>query len=334
MIKREMGVSCKQRLMVHIVMMQKGFQRFLFLLLLIPGICPARGGVIQSKSQATATPDELLPYLHARSIIDFSQRGLIEWFPELKNLEFAQTQEELPLLLDRVGENVEIFFRDFPNTSALENVYQERWEPGGARDDYLKPKYHYIISASSDPDELGLEEYRTNLKDEKLTFKDLKGSYLLTSGYASHPLYFHPRNRSASNFRCIGRERSGQKAIVIAFAQIPEKTKTLGSITLMGQHAVILVQGAIWVAPDSFQILRMQTDLLVSRSDIGLNQHATRIEFEEIAFPGISRKLWLPREVLITIQFQGYKFRNLHRYTQYKLFSVESKDGPKKLARP
>jgi hypothetical protein len=78
------------------------------------------------------------------------------------------------------------------------------------------------------PDELGFDEYRTNLADERLTLKGQQGSYLLTCNKASHVLFFHPRTRAASNFRLVGTERSGSNATVIAFAQIPEKTKTLG----------------------------------------------------------------------------------------------------------
>jgi hypothetical protein len=311
----------------------------LIALLLLPGPAAEQASVAfaqQGNNSNQAELNELLlPYRNARSITDYSQRELAEWIPELRNLEFARTQDDLPSLLDRVGERVEEFYQNLPSTYSIENIYQEREGPGGRWEEYLRLRYHYVITASSKHDELSLDEYRVDLKDERLTYDSLKGAFMLTSGFASHPLYFHPSARAACSFRLIGKERSGRKATIIAFAQIPGKTRMPGSIALSGGRRIaILLQGVIWVAPDNCQILRMQTDLLVRRSDVGLKQFTARVDFDGVAFAGLSQKLWLPREVLVTVQCEGKTFRNSHRYTQYKLFSVESQEGPHKPARP
>jgi hypothetical protein len=304
-------------------------------LLLMTAIRPGRAAVPQQDGNlGQAASDERVPYLHARSVIDYTQRELIEWIPELKKLEFAQTQERLPELLDRVGVRVEEFYREFRSIYALENIYQEREGPGNRWEEYLRLSYHYVISESSTPDELGFVEYRTNLADERLTLKGQNGSYLLTCNKASHVLFFHPWTRAASNFRLVGTEKSGRNATVIAFAQIPEKTKTLGSIIINKRRVATLFQGVIWVVPESGQILRMQTDLLARRTDVGLGQLTTLIDFKDVDFPGLPTKLWLPRDVLVTVQCNGNSFRNRHRFSQYKLFSVEGQDGPKKPVRP
>jgi hypothetical protein len=288
----------------------------------------------QGKILSAQVSTELLPYLHARSLVTYSQRELTEFIPELKNTVFAQDQADLPLILDRVGENVQTFFRDYPNTSALEDVYLEREESGGRTDAYLKRKYYYVVSTRSGADELGLEEYRTNLKNEFIDTEELRGSYLLTSGHSSTPLFFHPRNRSGCDFKLLGRDKAPLQAYVIGFAQIAEKTQIFGTIALHGTEVAILEQGVLWVTPDSYQILRMRSELLVRRPDFGLEQHTSIIDFKAVRFDAISRSLWLPREVQIVVRFDGYKFQNRHRYSQYRIFSVESRDGPKKLARP
>ena len=159
--------------------------------------------------------------------------------PELKNLDFAQTQEPLDPNLKKVGENTEAFFENYPNTSALEDVYFEREEPG-RRDQYHKLKFYYIITAHNSEDELGLEEYRTTLKDERINLSDLKGAYLLTSGHASASLHFHPRLSAGCRFRYLGREKKNPQAHVIAFSQNPEKTRTWGMINMLGNEAAIL----------------------------------------------------------------------------------------------
>jgi hypothetical protein len=288
--------------------------------------------------QATPAHDyvapELIPYLHVRTVIDFTQRELVELMPELNKLEFVQGQDELNLILQRTGETTDDFFRDFPNTASLENVYQERVDPGGNSDPDIKRRFHYVISASSERDVFDLYEYRTNLKDERLTSEELKGSYLMTSGHTAQVLFFHPRQRPGCAFRYLGREKAGRRYHAVAFAQKVEVSRMTGSINLAGTEAVILKHGVAWIDPDSFQIVRMRTDLLTRRPDIGLDQHTTWIEFGETHFDQSPRTLWLPSEVRVLVRFNGWKFENRHRYSQYRLFTVESRDGQKQLIRP
>ena len=302
------------------------------ILLLIAQIPSPTGA--QENLPSAQVARELLPYLHARSLLTYTQHELIDYIPELNNAVFDPNQADLPRILERVGQNVETFFKDYPNTTALEDVYLEREEPGGWNDAYLKRKYHYVVSARSGADELGLEEFRTNLKDELIETGELKGGYLLTSGHSSAPLLFHPRNSSGCEFKLLGRAKVPPQIYVIGFAQIAEKTRIFGTIALRGTEIAILEQGVIWVAPDSYQILRMRSELLVRRPDVGLERHTSIIDFKEIRFEAISRSLWLPREVQIIVKFDGYRFKNRHRYSQYRIFSVESHDGVKKRISP
>jgi hypothetical protein len=295
-------------------------------------------GINQQSAQApkpepAPLSPELIPYLHARSVVDFPARELVERMPELKSTEFAAGQEPLADLLGRVGANVESLFRDFPNTSAMEVVNHEREAPGNRSGEYLKHRFHYMITTPTDPDGLMFEEYRTNIRDETLTMAELDGAYLLTTGHASSPMYFHPKASRGCVFRYLGRDKTPSRAHVIAFAQNPEIAQTTGSINLLGTEVLLLVQGIAWVDPDRFQILKMRLDLLVPRTDVGLQQHTTWIEFEEVHFDNVSRTVWLPREMRIVIAWKGWKFSNRHAYSQYRLFSVESRDGTKQIIR-
>jgi hypothetical protein len=57
--------------------------------------------------------DELQPYRKAKPIADWSSAEVIRWVPELKGFEPAESQEALPAILNKVGQNVEAFFRNF-----------------------------------------------------------------------------------------------------------------------------------------------------------------------------------------------------------------------------
>jgi hypothetical protein len=178
---------------------------------------------------------------------------------------------------------------------------------------------------------IALEEYRTNNKGKRI---ELGSSYLITSGFVSTPLFFHPRYQIGSVFRYLGRETIGQQLQVLAFAQRPETAELIGSFRLTREPAVILTQGIAWIAPDTCQVVRMRTDLLVPRTDIQLEKQTSEIELREVRFEGVQRPLWLPQKVVVTIEWQHRIYRNQHHYRDYRLFSVETREDKKEIVRP
>jgi hypothetical protein len=288
----------------------------------------------QTVSFPARVPPGLQPYIDARPITDYSSSELTAAFPELEALDFAQEQGELAMLLDKVGTNVEAFFQDFRNTACLERVHRESLLPNGDWKEYFQEEFNYLLSVPPDAKGLGLEEYRSDSKGRQIDPRKLKGSFMLTSGYACYPLYFHPKNLSGSVFRYLGREKLHQGSYVMAFAQRPAGARMMGSVTLNGIPVLILEQGLAWIDPESYQISRMRTDLLAPRSDVGLHELTTSIAFDRVHFSEASQTLWLPREVVVTIKWEVSVFRNRHRYSGYRLFSVQSRDSEKKIIRP
>jgi len=92
---------------------------------------------------------------------------------------------------------------------------------------------------------------------------------------------------------------------------------------------ILLYQGLMWIDPETFQVLRMKSDLLAPRTDVWLDRQTTDIEFQEVRFPD-DQKLWLPREVRVDAVYLRTRYRNRHRYSDYKRFTVASKDEIKR----
>ncbi len=155
----------------------------------------------------------------------------------------------------------------------------------------------------------------------------------MTSGFAGLTLFFHPGSLSGSRFRLLGRQRSEPNAYQIAFAQRPESRQPAGRLEtpLMLTPTLIMYQGLAWVDPQTHQLLRMRTDLLAPRRDVYLARQTTEIWYGEVHFTSNSQAFWLPREVLVTLEWNGQVYRNRHRYSDYLVFSVESQD---KLVQP
>ena len=59
------------------------------------------------KPDAQAVSADVIPYLHARSVVDFTRGELLERVPELKKLEFADNPQILTEVLAKTAAKVE-----------------------------------------------------------------------------------------------------------------------------------------------------------------------------------------------------------------------------------
>jgi hypothetical protein len=148
---------------------------------------------------------------------------------------------------------------------------------------------------------------------------------MLTSGFASASLLFHPKYQSQATFRYLGRQRvNGRDAYVIAFAQQPGKARLNGGFKSGGITIPTFTQGLAWVDSQSYQITRLRTDLLRPLPEVNLERETTEIAFGEVHFKGIAEGFWLPQQVTVTVDWNGKHLRNEHRYSEFKLFNVQA----------
>jgi len=136
-------------------------------------------------------------------------------------------------------------------------------------------------------------------------------------------------SRRDSTFLYLGDERMGSRnTYVVAFAQRPGQATISSTVRWSGRTVPILVQGIVWVDQDSFQIIRIRTDLLAPRNDIGLTRQTTDLTLSEVKLPDLATPLWLPSDGKVYLVFKGQTFRNEHRYADYRHFGVSIKIGP------
>jgi hypothetical protein len=88
-------------------------------------------------------------------------------------------------------------------------------------------------------------------------------------------------------------------------------------------------QGLAWVDSTSYQIVRMRTDLLRPVAKVRLERVTTDTHFGEVHFIQSPLTVWLPREVTVTVEWNGRLLRNTHTYSEFKLFNVESSQKQK-----
>ena len=278
---------------------------------------------------------ELMSYGEVKSVVKQSVEELIQILPELKGLEPAQNQDGLAQLVERVGQGVEAYFKNFPNTVSLEEIHAEILSRDGKAKESSDEKANYLLLAVPAKWGLGLDEYRTAMGVAGTAAPAPKSNAMRTAGFACAPLVFHPAYQAGSSFRYLGEQViDGRKTHVLAFAQEPEKAIPLSRFTVGRISQAVLMQGIAWVDPNDYRILRIRRDLLRPPPKSRLERLTTEIQFSEVHFKEVASALWLPREVVVHVQWKGKVFRNRHRYSDFRFFNVEAEEKRKALGIP
>ncbi len=268
--------------------------------------------------------DLIPPSAGPRTIVDETPQVLMRTF-QLEGLEPAASQKDLPVILQRVGESVEGYFHNFVSTSALEEVVQQRLRANGKVEDYLKQTFQYLLIVPTDKNEFDLEEYRTDKKGRRTEQRVLSGG-ALTKKFASMPAHFHPLFQQDSRFSYVGRQKvDGHDTYVVAFAQQPGVARYREQMSEETASYVVFLEGLAWIDSTNFQIIRMRTQLLPDLSVKSVKEQTTIITFEEVHFEGVPVVFWLPQEVVVNTEWASKKLRNYHRYSNYKLYTSQTK---------
>jgi hypothetical protein len=282
---------------------------------------------------------------------------------ELSRVDFSRNQDLLDPLLKQAGERVKTFFQDIQNVSTKEQVQLQRYYlKGQPTRSYSQPpflpkgsasliemevkrgmdiyefderleEFNYLILPGEGNLGASLVEERTDKKNRPVNQKEIPG-FIMSSGLAGKCIYLHPSHQSNAQFRYLGRDKNKSNAHVIAFFQKPEAADYLMQYSDAESSAPIrmLVQGFIWLDPDSYQIVRMRTSMLQPEKPVTLRETIADIEYGKVYFINIKtdtrQEFWLPLKIDVSWEFplkiSRLIYRNQHRYSNYRLFTVSS----------
>jgi tetratricopeptide (TPR) repeat protein len=189
-----------------------------------------------------------------------------------------------------------------------------------------KAVFSYRIVVRQDP-VFGhvLDEYRTDANSQPIADSADSSDDPHSVGFGTTWLIFFPGNLNESRFRYLGRQKIGDReTYVLAFAQIPGRTRLRTVVHVHGDHCSTDVQGVAWIDQSTFRIVRMQTDLLSPLSSIQLNQLRSTVNYSEVTIPQHDLSLWLPNNVEIVWRTVNQAGGERHRYSNYKLFEATS----------
>jgi hypothetical protein len=172
------------------------------------------------KPTVQLTPAEIEIYKRAHTLIDWS-RNQIRDCPFLHKLQLAGSQDQLPMILERVGQTLTLLFHDFPQVACDEEVDFQSYPDArlGPLGGTKVLKFRYIVIPRPVGDFPGFDEYRTDLKGNPLDAVRLGGPFVITSNYVSSCLYLSPADQRANHFRCFGNQLIRKReCYVVGFA--------------------------------------------------------------------------------------------------------------------
>jgi hypothetical protein len=281
------------------------------------------------------------PYADAHPYIDEPLNQLVKRVPHLKDLRPAKSQEELPVILQKTGERVDDFFSHITDLTAREEISLTRLRqelPSSHPEltgEHVRDSY--LILRHGGKSQTDIVEYRTDAKGDNFDQTVVKQGYIVTSGFALNCNYFSTGFQNESKFRYLGEQTlGGQNLYVVGFAQQPGKaTLSIKMRVRSGPPAQMLVQGIAWIDKSNFQIVRLRTDLLAPRWDVGLNQQTTEVTLSKVQLADTTTPLWLPSSVKVFVEFTTHNgsvdeyfelsYRNEHRYMDYQRYRVATK---------
>ena len=145
---------------------------------------------------------------------------------------------------------------------------------------------------------------------------------------AALALIFHPNNAENFEMSCEGLSKwNGHLAWQVRFRQRADKPNTIRAYKFgeNGPAHPVALRGRAWIATESYQILRMETDLVAPLPEIRLFADHTVVDYGPVRFKKRNVEMWLPQSAELYSDWRGKRMHRRLTYSNYLLFAVDEK---------
>jgi hypothetical protein len=227
-------------------------------------------------------------------------------------------------VLQKAGERIREFVTNVDRFTATEWLKHESINRWGLAATPETRKFDYVVSvAEIRPGYLGVEEYRSRHGSGD-DFPD----GVATNGLPALILIFHPYNTGSFEMTCEGLARwNGALGWQVHFRQRSDRPNRIRSYRIgsNGPSYPVALRGRAWIAADSYQILRLETDLIAPLPEIRLATDRAIIEYGPVHFREGNVDMWLPQSAELYYDWRGRRSHRRHSFSNYLLFSVGDK---------
>jgi hypothetical protein len=227
-------------------------------------------------------------------------------------------------LLNRTSDQVSKFLGQFADVKCTEKVTQEKL----GKEDKVELKeestYDYLVILTNNGGELSLDESRLAVHEAKVDKRNT--SLLVTNGFATLFLVFHPYYVQNFQFTEAGHQSvNGHLLNKVSFQHI-RGTRSIVALALRGKEYPLELSGMAWIDPQTGMIQKITADIGDTMQDVGLKTLRSEVEYAPVPFRGMKETYWFPSQATVEVETQRQHWRNTHRFTDYKRFSVDTEE--------
>ncbi len=232
--------------------------------------------------------------------------------------------------LDRAFLRTKTQLANFEKFTATEHIEHQEIDRHGAPGKVKTREFSYIVFVVPyHGDSFYLEESRD--ADQKTT--DSFPTPLATTGLNSLAIsLLQPSDRSNFRYECEGITQLRSELVWrIRFQE--ESTEALGVRRWKRNGMIYNVpfKGRLWISQSTYDVLRVETDLLAPMSKLQLTRDHLRVDYGPVKFDRGNQTLWLPWDAEMFMELRGKRYHHRHYLSDYRLFEV---DTTNKISKP
>ena len=237
----------------------------------------------------------------------------------------STAQEQLDVLLERTAKQVSFFLDLISEVNCTERVLQEKLTDNGKVVEKEATTYDYLIILSTSDGDLNLVESRIAPKDAKQQ-KKIRAPLLISNGFSTLFLVFHPYYAASFQFTREGEESLNRHTLTkIHFQHIPGM-RSPAALAVRGREYPLDINGTAWVDAATGVIAKLTANIDSGMEDAGLRTLHSEVRFAPVTFHDSPESFWLPAQTTVEVETRHQHWRNTHRFSDYKRFSVNTKE--------
>lgn len=230
-------------------------------------------------------------------------------------------------LLNRTADQMTKFVDQFADVKCTEHVTQERFGKDSKVERKVDATYDYLMILTNTGGELNVNESRLEVQSAKhKKDKDQKMPLLISNGFATLFLIFHPYYMNDYSFSSLGEEMvNGREMSKVHFKHV-RNTPSVAVLAVRGKEYPLDLSGTAWIDPQTGLIAKIEAGVTSDVEDIGMKAMHSEVEFAPVRFGGKMSDYWFPSQASIEIETPHQHWRNTHNFTDYKQFSVSTEE--------
>jgi hypothetical protein len=227
----------------------------------------------------------------------------------------------LPQILKGTSNHTLDLIESMRRFSASEYIEQIDIDKNGRRRNSSTETVNYVAEIQQNSSGYpSIQEYRSGAGATRKPVIDL--------GAAVFALIFHPSHVGNFDFRCEGlTDLQGLPVWQLHFVEGNDSNRSFSAIRTGGSINLTRFKGRAWITTDSYDVLRIETDLVSPVAQIDLLREHQVITYAQVEFPSRHTHLWLPDSTSLYIAYRGHRYERVHTFTEFQLFSVESTEA-------